>query len=482
MAGRGGPKFGTNKHRNVTLRWIQKNGIDTCLLLGPDGEIEAFNFFVNALKKFKHNTRKNYCHHVADAYDYILEASFFLAARDGGEGIEIDHLREAIDSWHEYLTKGRGTSSEVAFAVNKTLPSPLVSEKTSSIKHAALRKFLALSEAVRSQQATFVKLGLLDFPVDINILYPDINKTVKIDRFQRREMIRTSMFAGVVAGGPKVVNATVMPISVAPGAFKAEKAFPFDKVALLIGNFRTRRDKALYSLYAASGCRQHEGLQLLWRDIDPVKREVKLMNPNDRSNYQHVYRALTPSERDKLAWKARLTSDTYLIEPFASMFWTYLEEYVRHEYYPHNEHEFVFQHLKKGLIGRPYYLSTPSTRSDAFYKAAHGLDLSPDVNGGHSLRHMYGVYILNYFPKANGEYGLPIEDVRLWMGHASIKSTEQYAIKDKNLAMASLRYGNINVFQNGAPKTLTQLKIEALTAQIRALERDAFPAIEIKRD
>ncbi len=50
----------------------------------------------------------------------------------------------------------------------------------------------------------------------------------------------------------------------------------------------------------------------------------------------------------------------------------------------------------------------------------------------HSLRHMYGVYLLNYIPinaEAN-EYGLPLIDVCHFMGHKNLESTKVYARRD----------------------------------------------------
>lgn len=472
MSGRGAPKYGDNKHKNVTLRSPLVNGFKTYKLVGPDGdEIDAFNTFQRSITKLKHHTQKNYSHHIADAYDYLFEGSYHMANRNGSSGITSAQLKLLLEAWEDYLVDGANSQNETAVLVAQTLPSPMISANSATVKLAALRRLLGLSERIRAEQESFVKLGLLKHAVDLDILYPHINRAVEIDRFERRKMIEASVVGGVIAGGPKKKAAIVLQSNtISKTLLDVSKTFPFDKVADLIKNCSSNRDKALFSLYAASGCRQHEGLQLLWIDIDARRREVKLVDPRKRIDPDAAYAGLTNSERRILAWKARTTSSTFLIEPFASMFFEYLEQYVRHEYIAHGEHGFIFQHLRRGFAGRPYFLSTPKTRSEAFHKAARGLALPPEVDGPHTLRHMYGTYLLNYFPNPDGHYGKPIEDVSRWMGHSSIKDTQRYAIKDIQLQRATLSWGNAHVFENGSPKTLIDLKIEALAAQIEQFE------------
>lgn len=478
MSGRGGPRYGDNKHKNVTLRRVKTNGLDSYKLIGPEGEeIEAFNVYKRANAKLSPNTLKNYFHHIADLYDFLFEASYHFANMTGQTGISTTQLRIALNAWGEYLVHGCKSSNEIAVLVASTLPSPLISTDSSNLKHTPLRGLLLLSDQIRSEQETFVKLGFSSQAVDLSILYPQINKSVQIDRFQRRKMLESSMLAGAIAGGAKNRKDTVLSTKPSKKPLETFKAFPSDQAPSLIDNCSTYRDKALYSLYAASGCRQHEGLQILWSDINVEAREVKLISPLLRPKFHETYAGLTNAEQRRLSWKGRTTSDTFLIEPFASMFFTYLEEYLRHEYIAHNDHGFVFQHLTRRYAGRPYFLSTSETRSQAFYRAACNLVLPPEIDGPHTLRHMYGTYVLNYFPRSDGQYGMPIEDVQRWMGHASIKETKRYAVKDKQLQRAMLAYGNAHVYGNGTPKTLNEIKIEALKAQIAILERQTLLAV-----
>jgi integrase/recombinase XerD len=79
---------------------------------------------------------------------------------------------------------------------------------------------------------------------------------------------------------------------------------------------------------------------------------------------------------------------------------------------------------------------------------------------------MYGTYLLNYFPRANGDYGLPAPMVQQLMGHASIKSTLKYARYDQDLLKLEIQNANRVLFSNGVPKTLIELKLAALESQV----------------
>jgi|APMI01.1.fsa_nt_gi integrase len=151
------------------------------------------------------------------------------------------------------------------------------------------------------------------------------------------------------------------------------------------------------------------------------------------------------------------------------MFFANLEQYLRTEYIPHGLHRFLFQYLHAGMEGQPYFLSAASSRLETFKRAAADVGVGDQVHGPHSLRHAYGTYLLNYFPRGNGDYGLPLPLVQQLMGHANPKSTMKYARQDEELMRIELQHANAMVFNGAVPKPLLQLKLEALNAQVRKL-------------
>ncbi|MGE5453101.1 MAG: tyrosine-type recombinase/integrase [Acidobacteriota bacterium] len=457
--------------KNVTLVKDTKDGKATWRLLGPNGvPLDSFTAFADSLlRKHGFNTRVSYCRHLAAFYDYIFEAEAVLKAISPGEPLTRAKLKNVLEAYDEYLVNGEDSGSEIAKLVSQSKPSTRYAATTSALMHAPLKKFLSLSEGIRQELLELSQLGMAPVgDVDTEPLLPELHSKVPVTPSQHRAMTANSMIASVISGGPKFLNSTVLPTTSPQVSYDESRAFPYDQIEGFIKEQSTFRDKALYAFLAASGCRNHEGLQLLFDDIDVSAGTVALRDPALRPNHPS-YLYLSPDDRDLLAWKGRTTDRTLLIEPFVSMFFENLEHYMAKEYVPHGLHRFVFQYLKKGKEGRPYFLSSHAARLESFKRAAAAVGLEGVVSGPHSLRHAYGTYLLNYFPRLSGDYGLPLAFVQQMMGHAQEKSTLRYARYDKDLIELELRHANAMIYNGAAHKSIVHLKLEALNAQVRKL-------------
>jgi integrase len=451
-------------YKNVTLRPRTVDGKPTWKLLGPDGlPIAAFDAFAKALHKDPLNTRKAYCRHLAEFLDYLIEA---YAVIGQGRTLTKLELTEAIEAYGDYLRLGVDAGNDIARAVAESLPPGANAPGSVIPKKAAVRRFLKLNDSVRKELAELARLRPSATQVAGETLLPELNARRELKPYEVRALQAHSMLAGVVADGPKFVDVVVLDDDDFETEYDERRAFPYDKVMDFIDAVPTYRDKALYSLLAASGGRTHEGLQTLVEDVDVVEGTVRLVNPKAREGHAS-YRALTAEQRAQLAWKGRTTQLTLLIEPFASAFFDALQKYLEREHLPHGRHDFLFQYLTPTERGAPYFLSRPSTRLELFHKVCkHVGVILPPGTGPHSLRHMYGTYALNYFPRANGEYGLPLPMVQQLLGHADPKSTLKYARYDKDLLKLEVQHANRVLFRAGTPKKLLQLKLEALEAQV----------------
>lgn len=86
----------------------------------------------------------------------------------------------------------------------------------------------------------------------------------------------------------------------------------------------------------------------------------------------------------------------------------------------------------------------------------------------HSLRHSYGVYMLNYLPTPTG-IGMPIAILANIMGHSSIENTKIYARHDKEIVRTELEYANKIILGTGNI-TKTEMLIQYHRQKIRELE------------
>lgn len=456
--------------KNVSLIATEVDGRRSFALLDPEGRrIAAFDAFANTLLSHPFNTRTAYCRNLARFFDYLIEATKYLAS--GDSELTREAIVEVLDTYQQYLVYGGNSGSQLARQVNSTLPSPMVATASCELMHAPLRRFLRLSETLRKQLDEFARHGLQTSDVDPLSLLPTTGAR-KLRNHQARALLANSMLAGVLAGGPQLLLEAALPSVGGAAPYDEKRAFPFDASVQLINAMPSWRDKALYSFCAASGCRISEALQLLWADIHTSDGTVKLVDPARRAN-DRSYLALQLGERDKLVWKGRATQATLLIEPFSSMFFEALEMYLRLEYMPHGLHQFVFQHRRMGMEGRPYFLSAASSRNDVF-KAAMATCIPHQDDrlglGVHSLRHMYGTYLLNYFPRADGSYGLPVGLVKQLMGHKSVAQTERYARHDTDLVEVDLAFATAMVFGSNGARSLNQMKRDALQAKLAKVE------------
>lgn len=458
-------------YRHVSLVGNVNDVMRPLRLINSSGDaIPQFGIYAELLSKEAFNTYKNYCYSLASFLDYLCEAVCQILARTEKSYVEKRDLRHIISSWHDYLTLGSASENMIAVWVDSQIPSRCVSVYTSQAKHAALEKFIELSEQVRQQTAELVGLGLLDENVDGEPLFVMATKFTKANAYQRNAILKTSMLAGVINGAQFKGKKSILTGGIrSPKTNDMRKIFPLDELPELIKNMRSYRDKTIYSLYGATGCRSIEGLQLLWKDIDIEKREIRFIDPAVRIQ-DPSYLALTASQRKRLAWKGRISSTPLRIEPFWSMFFDHLKSYVETEYCHHNRNGFIFQVLKGKGKGQPYFLSAASSRGEIFHAACRGLELPELVDGPHSIRGGYATYLLNYFPRSDGGIGLPLETVQKSLGHSDIRSTLKYAIRDQDLAQIDTSYANSLTAISGL-KPFLHIRIEQLKAQIIDLER-----------
>jgi integrase/recombinase XerD len=267
-----------------------------------------------------------------------------------------------------------------------------------------------------------------------------------ISSFETKEIKKNSMLAGVIKGGLTHKERLSYGVLVRKKSKKKNRVYitqsiDFSSVNGLFESASNLRDKTLYAFLAASGARSHEALQLRLTDVNVAEKEVYLRSPEE---LDRNILGLSPEEEELLAWKGRNTETTFLIEPFKSKFFYYLRQYLKQDRVSTCGHPFIFQNYK---TIRPFFCSDRSSRIKQFKAAAKKSGIMDTTCiSPHSLRHTYGTYALNYLPLPHGEFGLPIQYVRILMGHESLSSTEVYAKEDEDILKEQIQYANELLF------------------------------------
>lgn len=443
------------------------------LHLNPDLPDEAREF-----KPFSHytiwlarqgyapNTAQAYAQHVGRFVDYVYEASQTQFPED----VEVN-IETIIYSYQAFLLFGKGASN------------PIASRLADSLAKERLTSQNSLSQTIESSIRWFLQVAESKNRIAPDQLFSAFytNHPEYRSQYEISAQKANSWLAGVIRDSLSAVLPKRKRETLFPQAKRRDRkndkqpfktiAFPIERSVDLVRQTKPAkaktfyRDMTIYALLGATGARSSEVLQIRMCDIDSNEFAVFLRNPFARKTS-----GITEEEYKFLAWKGRETELTYMIEPFARIFWENLEKYLALEYNSSVDHDFVFQNSD----GRPYFSSDRSSRDKTFKNYAKKAGVA-DLRGIslHSLRHMYGTYTLNYMPvPGQATPGFPITYVKILMGHSSVTSTMKYAKHDTDIIDAYLQHANQYVSQRGEDSIRT-IREEFHARQLEILREEA---------
>ncbi|MEB0149746.1 site-specific integrase [Pseudomonas sp. CCC2.2] len=436
----------------------------------PDAqrEFEPFTHYSKWLvqRGYAVNTDVLYSEHVARFIDYVYEVS--ISQFDANIEISISSV---IYSYESFLIFGKGSSNPIAAKMAEQLGKEKATSQSS------------LAQTIESSIRWFLQVCEVHNSISPDTLFsrlytsrPEYRRNNEISGIKANSWLAGTIRDALAAALPKRKRETLFRRSARRDrkndkqAFKTV-AFPIETSVSLVRQEKPKRSKvfhrdmAIYALLAASGGRTSEVLQLRLHDVDADNFAVYLRDPFLRKTP-----GLTEEEYRLLSWKGRATEITFLIEPFGTIFFEHLEQYLALEYNSSCGHDFLFQ----GIDGRPYFTSDRSSRDKTFknYTIRAGL---PDCNGIslHSLRHMYGTYTLNYMPvPGQATPGLPLTYVKILMGHSNITSTMKYAKHDTDLIEAYFQHANQYITLRGE-QSMSTIRQEFYIRQLEILQQEA---------
>lgn len=434
--------------KNLTRVETVRLGHTTWELLDEDGvPIQAFAYFCEKNWDYAFTTQKRYAEVVAGFLDYLIEAKAFGASSAPTKR----YLNDVITTYPLLLRDGsRKLWKIISESLELNPENKWIADLCSTFERkplgqgsfsntlAAINRFLSLSEMLAVEAYDRAQLLGLEHSDTYSSLISALSGADMLSAVEKRNMRMNSVLGSVIrfrGERLKRPRRLTMPSTHAQDDLRSLD-FPIDYVLSLASAATSWRDRALWLLLAASGIRVSEALNLQWSDIDFKNQTIYVLDPRGR----RLGEDMTAEER--LRFKGRVVSMTYLIQPFRQAFFQALEKYVKHEYVPlrnKSEGNYVFQYVEPELRGKPYVGVSAGALNKSFKAACKRAGVPPPVVGEqkhwtvHTLRHLYGVYMLNDFPvdpKLN-RFGLELAEVQVLMGHRNINSTKIYARKKR---------------------------------------------------
>lgn len=428
--------------KNVTRVETTHLGRRSWILLDAEGEpIQAFTHFCRKNSDYAFATQKRYAEAVSRFVDYLVEAAVL------SEPVSKRRINDVVDAYPVLLRDGshaltkrlkrriKDTADDawliaVAQALNVTALAP----NSFSNTLAAINRFLSLSESLAVETYERARIMGIEHSETYHSLIEALKGAKGVSHHEKIRMRQNSLLGSVIRfhGGGLTRPRRLRVDTEKPQSDVIKQEFQLENIPALVGAAYTWRDKSLWLLLGASGIRPSEALLLEWSDIDIENQRVYVFDP-ERKRF-----GADMTRDERLRFKGRLMSMTYLFQPLRQMFFEALHQYVRHEFVPNrcnNGPNYVFQYVEGQRRGEPYIDVSAAALNKNFKSVSRRAGIpGPALSGGdewtiYSLRHMYGVYMLNDFPidPGRGVFGLELSEVQMLMGHSNIQSTRTYA-------------------------------------------------------
>lgn len=477
--------------RNIVRREIRdsKGSVVSWEVLDTFGHsIPYCTLFIRKLEGYKPATKKRYVEVLCKFIDFLYECNILGCFADEDTLPSRKRVNEAIESYIPLLLRGSEHSVDILISDEKSLESNqwkvqafrnlnLKPCKRSSLDNviAPINLFLRLSELFSLEAQDMADALGIKLPEKYDPLINAVQGFQRISSFERAALRAASLLGGVIRMHGEIKRpAGLKSQSKKPQRDQSNKDFPVECMNDLLASATNWRDRALWTLLLASGIRKSEAMNLQWADIDYENQKVFVLDPEKRP-----YGSFIPLD-DKLRYKGRYIAMTAMWDPWRTLFFKALAEYKKREWrLPSDKNQYVFQKLivEDSRVGDPLLYASDAAINQSFKQAVikAGLQKS-DIDGKydwtpHSLRHAYGVYMLNYIPISPGKFGLHEAEVQMLMGHTSILSTRKYARRKEDVLIQKLRYADQIILES------MDLNINEITSSHTAYDQQSVLSI-----
>ncbi len=429
----------------------------TWRLLDPEGDfIEAYDLYQVQLQQqgYAMETLRRYAAPPVRMIDFFYEVGIL------GEATTSAAVHTAIEDFRSLLAYGaQSPVDRVKHYAEKIGMTQGLKPKSLQAELAAINIFLRLCQDLADrtiEQAKAFKLPHADL-AHLHLTIKAIQGSRTLDRYERKRLMQNTVYGGVVRLLPQqklerprnmtMWHATSTQTMSAAGTLD----FPVEYFGALIEALPSYRDKMYFCLLGGGGLRGHEVQNLLFSHINRKEQKVYVMDPRGARGSQIM------SANEKLRFKGRATARVVMFEPAKSAFFEYFKHYVSTEYVPNCGHDYLLQVIEPQHRSKPLKDASDRGLLEIFRRAQRKIGVpGPDPLNPlrlwtpHSLRHMYGVWMLNYVPLGTDRFGFQdISIVQSLMGHATLDATKHYARHDKHLLELKMAVSDDIIHYNG---------------------------------
>jgi hypothetical protein len=446
-------------------------------LVDNDGVvIDAFTRFQGYLKvkcSIKKSSIIIYEDNTAQFINYLIEAGVFMSEVAPTEGT----IDKVINSYPEYLVNGK--NSEDTFVTSLAIQMNYQTISADGTHIAAINHFLKFAQNLAKEMKQLAEI-ITGVKFDSNaLIFSSLDGEVKMSRYEIMRIKQNSIVGAnlrhikpskkrTLKSVKKPTGKSIIdPKSSTPLLDQTEDVyvkgknmdFPLSRFQELLENEPSPRNRCLWSLLGGGGLRQSEGVATLDSLVFLKEQIVRIIDPSDwrgSSKYPTPHR-----------FKGRMTAKVYIIPVYRKIFFDSYVEWKKIK--PLSSEDYTFLKVDRDDYGQPLHLATYKALNDAFKKAQKRIGMKK-LYTLHSLRHMYGVFMHNYFPTPWKRLpGLDLADVQTIMGHASAKSTKVYARQNDEVLEAKLEMAD-RVLMGDSHLSLPEMIVNNLRIQADSIE------------
>ena len=295
-----------------------------------------------------------------------------------------------------------------------------ISAKSAGAYIAAANVLLTACSAISFEQAelTSVLTGLP--PQTQTNALPELNSRLRSPQELARIHANTLQVKPTLGAGAKKARGGLR----SPKIKKDRKAkhIGLPHILPMLENAPTPLDGLIWSLGLGS-LRLSEAVGVRLEDVDVHKRIIRVEDPDG-------FRDTTNKER--FGFKGRKTAVVTMFEPFKSIFWQKLADYMAVR--PCSDSRWLLLSLDEDTYGVPLCELNSNSVNKAINRRIQATQkklkfVAPQGNySSHDFRHLFGVWARNYvMVPGRPKPGLDLPEIQLLMGHADLRSTEIYA-------------------------------------------------------